>query len=366
MDVKKSGRKKMAVILGIIAGAAAILAVLANVTYAPALRDENGKKIAKGEKAVAELIAIDVNGSRQWISVRGQDRDAPVLLFVHGGPGSPETTMTRKYFAGKIEKNFVVVSWEQRGSAKSYDARGATPLTIDAMVEDGRAVTDYLRDRFGKDKIYLAGHSWGTTLGSLLVSKYPEKFAGYCAIGQVVYGVDNERISYAWALEQARARGDAKGIKALESIAEYGENPRVDWMRRIMLERKWLGVYGGATGHDPSYMNRLIIDAMFLSPEYSFMDKVNFLRGSMQSLRDLWPAELETDLRKEVPRLSVPVLMIAGRYDFNTPCTLAESYFSGLEAPEKKFVWFENSAHSPCFEESAKFADVLTDFFLKK
>jgi pimeloyl-ACP methyl ester carboxylesterase len=232
------------------------------------------------------------------------------------------------------------------------------------MVDDARAVADYLRARFGKEKIYLVGHSWGTMLGSLLVVRYPEKFAGWCAIGQVVYGVDNERVSYAWTLGQARVRGDAKGIKALEAIAGYGEDPHTDWARNIMIERKWLGAYGGATGHDPSFERALVADVV-VSPEYTLVDKVNFLRGSRRSLNDLWPAVLDLDVRKEASRIEVPVLMIAGRYDYNTPCSLAESYFNQLAAPRKEFAWFEHSAHAPCFEEPAKFADVVTAFFLE-
>jgi len=176
--------------------------------------------------------------------------------------------------------------------------------------------------------------------------------------------MDNDKASYAWTMEQAKARNDAKGMKALESIAEYGADPRVDWMKSIMTERKWLGTYGGATGHDPGFLGEMIAEILLLSPEYTFMDKVNYLRGSQKSLIDLWPSELEMDLRKEVPRIDVPILMIAGRYDYNTPCTLAEAYYNQLAAPKKKFVWFENSAHSPCFEEPSKFADELTSFFL--
>ena len=347
-----------------IVAAAALLAIAANVSYAPGLRDERGKALRKTDSAITELIAIDVNGSKQWITVRAQNKDAPVLLFVHGGPGSPETTMARKYFAGKLEREFVIVCWEERGSGKSFGAGKDKTLTVDTMLDDAVVVVDYLRARFNKEKIYLVGHSWGTTLGTLLVARHPEKFEAVCSIGQVVYGMDNEKVSYQWAMEQAKARNDVKGIKALESIAGYGVDPRVNWMKSIITERNWLGKYGGATGHDPSFMNDMIVDMLFFSPEYTLMNKVNYVRGSMKSLTDLWPSELEIDLRKEVPRINVPILMIAGRYDYNTPCTLAEAYFNQLAAPKKKFVWFENSAHSPCFEEPAKFADEVSNFFL--
>jgi len=191
------------------------------------------------------------------------------------------------------------------------------------------------------------------------------RLAGYCGIGQLVSGLENERISYAWALAQAKQRGDAKGIKALESIAMYGKNPaEPDWMKHIMTERNWLNAYGGATGHDPKFMNHMIRNVL-LAPEYTFMDKVNYIRGNRSSLRTMWNGVLQRDLRKEVPRLEVPVMIAAGRFDYNVPSPLAESYFLMLEAPRKSFVWFENSAHSPCFEEPVKFADEVTAFFLE-
>jgi len=356
--------KTKVVIIGCIVVLGAILVALANISHAPALRDENGKKIAKTDKNIAELIPIEVNGSKQWISVRGMDRDAPVLLFIHGGPGSAEMTLMREYFGGGLERAFVVVGWDQRGAAKSYNAAKGTVLSIDSTIEDALAVVDYLRDRFAKDKVFVVGHSWGTLIGTLLTSRYPDRVAGYCGIGQLVSGIENEKTSYAWALAQAKQRGDAKGIKALEGISTYGENPaEPDWMKHIMTERNWLNTYGGATGHDPSFIGHMIRNVL-LAPEYTFMDKVNYIRGNRGSLSTMWNSVLQCDLRRDVSRLEVPVLIAAGRFDYNVPSPLAEAYFTTLEAPRKRFVWFENSAHSPCFEESEKFADEVKAFFL--
>jgi pimeloyl-ACP methyl ester carboxylesterase len=357
--------RKSVLVIGCIAALCVIGAILANISGAPALRDQNGKKTPKTEQTIVELLPIHVNGSKQWISIRGMDRAAPVLLFIHGGPGSPEMTMMREYFGGGLERSFVVVGWDQRGAAKSFNAAKGTALTIDSTIEDARAVIDYLRARFGKEKVFVVGHSWGSLVGTLLTSKYPDRIAGYCGVGQLVYGIDNEKVSYAWALERAKERGDAKGIKALESIAVYGENPaEPDRLKHLMIERKWLNAYGGATGHDPSFLGHMLGNVL-LAPEYTFMDKVNYMRGNMGSLKAMWDSVLEHDLGKEVPRLEVPVMFAAGRYDYNVPSPLAESYFQTLEAPRKRFVWFENSAHSPCFEEPVKFSEELTAFFLE-
>jgi len=348
-----------------VAAVVAALVIWSFVYWAPPLRDASGKRLPKAEGQIVELTAVPINGAKQWITVRAQNKDAPVLLFLHGGPGSPETTLLSKTFGGTLERDFVVVTWDQRGAGKSFAAAKGKTLTIDQMVADTLNLVDYLRARFGKNKVFIVGHSWGSLLGTLFTARYPDRVAAYCGIGQLVSGMENEKESYRWALAQAKSRGDAKGIKALEAIAAYGDDPSAaGWDKAIMIERNWLNVYGGATGHDPSFMGKMVSSVVF-APEYSFWDTINYVRGNMKGLTDMWQSILLQDLRVSVTSLEVPVMVAAGRWDYNTPCTLAETYFNALEAPRKKLVWFENSAHSPCFEESAKFAEELTAFFLE-
>ena len=78
----------------------------------------------------------------------------------------------------------------------------------------------------------------------------------------------------------------------------------------------------------------------------------------------MWDTVLATNLTTQVPELSIPVYFFSGRYDYTANYTLAKDYFEQLKAPVKGFYTFEQSAHSPIFEEPDKvrkivLADVL-------
>ena len=135
----------------------------------PRIVDENGNT---PENSIAELIKVELNGRKQWISIRGWDKNAPVLLFLAGGPGGTQMAAVR-YELAKLEKHFVVVNWDQPGSGKSYYAEKTKNITAQTYIENGYALTEYLKERFSQDKIYLVGESWGSALGIFLVDKYP-------------------------------------------------------------------------------------------------------------------------------------------------------------------------------------------------
>lgn len=131
----------------------------------PPLRDASGSRIKAGPESLAALESIELGGATQWISVRGRDRKAPILLYLHGGPGSPETPIVRRYFAGAIEENFLVVAWEQRGAGKSFLAAHGLDLGVELFLSDTLALVEWLCSRFGQGKVYILGHSWGSQIG---------------------------------------------------------------------------------------------------------------------------------------------------------------------------------------------------------
>ncbi len=330
----------------------------------PPLRDPSGSRLRAGPESLVALESIELGGVTQWLSLRGRDRKAPILLCLHGGPGSPETPLVRKHAAGLLEESFLVVAWEQRGAGKSYHAGDGQALSLDLMLSDLLALVDWLRARFAKEKIFILGHSWGSLLGILFAQAHPEKVAAFASVGQFVAGPDNEKESYRWTLEQARARKVQKAIKELSGLAWYGEDPLGgDWKRAIKVERRWLYKMGGGIGHDRLSMLRFAW-TIISGPEYTFSDRLSYLKGSERSLAQLWPEVMGIDLRKSLPRLEVPAFFFLGRWDWTTPSSLASDYLRALEAPKKDEVWFEASAHSPCYEEPGKFGAELVRLFL--
>ncbi len=312
-------------------------------------------------ESIASLEKIELGGVEQWILIRGTDVNNPVLLFLHGGPGSPEMPMNQE-FGGMLEKRFVLVHWDQRGAGKSFSASvPRESMNVQRFISDTVELTEHLQSRFSKNKIYLVGHSWGSLLGTLTVSERPELYHAYVGIGQVVDLERNERISYEFVLEEARKRDDLLGTIQLQAIGP----PPYDNLRELIIQRDYLKKYGGAT-HAPQDYDRFY-KAAVTAPEYSAVDLVKYIFGTYYSIHYMWDEVLTYNLIEQVPRIEVPVYFMHGRHDYNTPWELVKEYYRKLDAPAgKKMIWFENSAHSPNLEEPEEFARAMVSILMPK
>jgi pimeloyl-ACP methyl ester carboxylesterase len=125
--------------------------------------------------SISEKIRVEINGVEQGMFVKGMDVHNPVLLLVHGGPGMPDYFL-REDHPTRLDEHFTVAWWDQRGAGLSYDPdMPRSTMTVAQFVADTLAVTDYLRERFGQDKIYLLGHSWGSFIGIQAAQRAPER-----------------------------------------------------------------------------------------------------------------------------------------------------------------------------------------------
>jgi proline iminopeptidase len=325
--------------------ALAVVMALTARTHTPPFRHPDGRLV---EGSIAEERRVALGGWSQYVLIRGRDRTAPILLYVHGGPGTSEMPLLRVYNAA-LEQDFVVVTWDQRGTGKSYSASlDPATLTLDRMTRDLDELVDRLRAEFGQDRILLVCHSWGTQLGLEHVSRHPEKVAAYMGVGQVTSETESDALGYAWALAEARARGDDGAVRALEGIG-----PPPFSIANVKRQRKYIWRYGGVF-HEP----RSLLDLVFTSlkaPETSWPDVIAFVRGTSLSMQALWPTVQAFDANTSYPRLEVPVFFLLGRHDRQVSPALAAKYFERLQAPSKELIWFEGSAHSPPFEEPDSF-----------
>ncbi len=319
------------------------------------IKDKRGRIISG---SIASLEAVDIAGKKQWILIRGMDISKPVILFLHGGPGTSNMCLLRKYNT-ELEKNFVVVTWDQRGAGKSYKAIDPhAAMTINQFVSDTGELTRILCRRFGQKKIFLIGHSWGSVMGMFSIQKYPDLYHAYVGIGQIATMQENEQISYDWTLEQATKAKDKRAVRTLTKI---GRPPYTgNWQRKTITQRGLLGKYGGELYGNLKGAFPLIFNSLILATEYTLIDKINFFRGIFASNRLLWPELLTVDLKKQVPSVKVPIYFMLGRHDYEVPSVLAEQYFKLIEAPKKELIWFENSAHLANIEENEKFNSLLT------
>ena len=314
----------------------------------------DGQPAAHG---IWEKVRIPVNGTEQGMFLRGADATKPVLLFVHGGPGMPEYFLDRTHPTG-LEQDFIVAWWEQRGSGLSYAAGsdGAT-MTSNQLVEDTIAVADCLRSRFGQDRIYLLGHSWGSFIGIQAAARAPERFLAYLGMGQVSQQRRAEMLAHQRALETYAKAGDTVTVERLRAapLTEAGPLPQ-EWlaMRDDVMHRIGIG-----TTRDMDSVITGVFVPVWQTPDYNVMEKIDVWRGKKRSQALLFERLLEADLGTLVPALEIPAYFLLGREDYTAGYPLAKAYFRGLSAPVKGFYTFEHSAHSPAFEEPGRMRQIL-------
>jgi pimeloyl-ACP methyl ester carboxylesterase len=341
---KSKGKIKVSKIV-ITVGIVILLIFLFRPTYTPNI---------KGINSINILADISIGGEKQSLQIRGTNIENPVILFLHGGPGFPQISFARKY-QRKLEEEFVVVNWDQRGSGKSYtffmDKKG---MTKEQLLKDAEEVIDYLCKTYNKEKIIVVGHSWGSELGMNLVKNNSTKISAYIGVGQVIDQKEGQRISYEYALELANQYKDKSGIKTLEEI---GPPPYKDVIEATLAKEKIIKKYS-PQGVEPNVTKDAVMGCMF-SPEYNGIDSIRFMLGNKMSAETLWGTNKEFNLMTDVKKVNIPVYFCVGRYDYTTPSTLVEKYYEKLEAPYKELVWFENSAHFPHFSESDKFYELL-------
>ncbi len=335
-----------------------VLAVMASQAFAttPLITDATGAPLPG---SIATLETVTLNGSEQWVSIRGRDVNNPVLLFLAGGPGGSQLA-TARYALGGLEDHFVVVNWEQPGAGKSFDAVDRSTLTPERYIEDAHALILHLQERFGQDKVYVLGESWGSALGIMLVQRYPERFHAFIGTGQMVAFLETDRMDYDFALQWAQERGDTAKVEAL---VRQGPPPYYDdvaWKSATYL----LDTYAYMNANPAIADNGANTLRDLAAPEYGLYDKVSWFRGVIDTLGIVYPQLWEVDFRQQAPKLDVPVYFLIGRHDINAPVTLTEQYYDLLDAPHKAIVWFEHSGHTPWVHESDRFVQVMADTVL--
>lgn len=305
---------------------------------------------------------VMLGGMLQTIHIWGTKHENPVVLFLHGGPGVPNRHGMAKNHMDLLD-DFTIVAWDQRGTGGSYFGCDPKTLTLEQLISDCAELITYLCETLQKKKIFLLGGSWGTELGTLVCQRYGDLVAGYIGYGQVVNGIENENVSYAYTLEKAKEAGCAEDISKLEQIG-----PPVDGQYRpvfegLMAQRSLLKKYGGHSTKKGGYFSGTVLPIL-TSPELSLREKIGTAKGYKVCLTQMWPTIVHYDFIRDCGPFAMPYYIFQGRLDQNTPSSLIQAYYDSIEAPDKELIWFEHSAHGPLGEEPEKFKALLREKFL--
>ena len=296
---------------------------------------------------------LTVDGAELFLLTRGADCRAPVLLWLHGGPGGAQRPLFQ-YYQGDLEDHFVVAYWDQRGAGRSYDPE-ADPrlLTITRHIADLDAIVDHLRGRFNHDTVILAGHSWGGALGLLYAREFPGKVSHVAAIAPLIAPAASQFAAFAFVSDEATARGEAH---ILAKLRELGTPPFENSDEVLALERL-TNRYGGVF-HQPPRRFAVLIEAIargLVTP----WEVPRLIRSNEITLAAMHDELRGLDLAQSVPSVDVPVLFLLGRHDRHVDSRIAARYLEVLDAPSKRIIWFERSAHNVPFEESARFREIV-------
>lgn len=328
----------------------------------PLFYNDNGNVIPD---SISEKIYIDVNGAKIGLLITGKNKSNPVLLFLGGGPGIPEYLL--EYFhPTKLADEFVVCYLEYRGTSISYDSHiDADTLTTKCYLSDVAAVSDYLKNRFSKEKIYLMGHSFGTFIGIQAAFEHPETYHAYIAMSQIANQAESEILAYQYMLDQYRKMNNSKMIKEFEKYQITSSDEAYDNYCVSSLRDNAMHDLGIGTMHT---MNSVITGIFLPSLRckvYTPLERINIWRGkNFLATTPIGNERMRFNAFVDVPYLEIPIYFFGGIYDYTCCYSLQKKYFETIKAPLKGFYTFSNSAHSPLWEEPDRFIAILTQDIL--
>ena len=322
----------------------------------PPLRDEAGQLIPG---SISERVTVEIGGIPQGMFIQSADPSNPVLLFLHGGPGMVEFFMETYYPTG-LANHFTVVWWEQRGAGMSFSSDiPPETMTLDRMIADTIEVADYLRARFGQDRILLLGHSWGSYLGIQAAASAPDRFLAYVGMAQIAHQLQSEIMARDAMIAAYRARGDTRMVARLEAARVSMEGgTSSEWMR--IRDAAMHGIGAGHMREMDSVVTGIFLP-MWRVRAYTLREKINIWRGKIWSRPFFWEGLIRDDLGARLTEFEVPVFFFVGAHDLTANPELSRAYFDRIDAPQKGYYVFENSAHSPLFEEPEHARRILLD-----
>jgi pimeloyl-ACP methyl ester carboxylesterase len=347
------------ILISVVVGALSIYFIGAMVTryfvFSPPFIAPDGKPLPG---SIVEYRRIILGGFSQAVLIRGKKMDNPLLLYLHSGPGIPETGILRNMNA-ILEDTFTIVNWDQRGTSKSYSFFiDPQSMTIEQFIQDTHELTLYLKQKFDKKKIALMGHSWGAGLGAFVAARYPDDYSIFIGMGQPVNPHESDRLSYAVLLELAVRSRNTKAEQELRSLDGFWLYKDERYVKNMMILKKWVQYYGGQfSGRkdlSPLYKN-------MMCHEFTIFDWVSAILGSRFSINTLVKDAYTINLLEQVPEYQIPFFLFQGSKDINSFRGLVEEYFNRVEAPLKRIFWFENSAHWPHIEERDLFNKTMIE-----
>lgn len=280
---------------------------------------------------------VEIGGIQQFISIQGKNLEAPLLLYLHGGPGAAASAH-KEQITSSLEKDFIVIHWDQRASGRTLELNtNVKSPNLDLMKSDAEEILQFLLNEFKREELVLVGNSWGSILGFHLAEKFPEKIRSLFAISPLVNLKESQQTTLQ-ILKRHYSKTDHK--KAVNQLSKVSiPNTTIEDM---VTQYRWQSVYDGEHITDEQIEQ--------------FMP---FFNDWSNKWFPLYKELFAVDLKQQIPNLNVPVYMLLGAKDYTTYYKISEQYFNQLEAPQKQLFWFEEAAHNIPATASGKMQEII-------
>lgn len=302
---------------------------------------------------INKIEYIKINGCYHFFYHRGSDFYNPVIIFLHGGPGSSELVFANA-FQDKLEDKYTIIHYDQRGTGKTYNKnKSLAKPRLDDLVSDLDEIIKYIKSEYKKDKVILLGHSFGSILGSIYIRKYPENVEAYIGTGQVISILENERIGFMKLKEVVSLQGKKRDLKKIENLKNF---PYENFHENIYKVRKLQNKYKLSCG------GLREIKIAIKSKMFGFRDLIAIIKSikiNSELREDIRPFEL----CKEGIDYKVPIFYILGDRDWQTPYTIAVDYFDKIIAPKKKLYILKDSGHFTMLDNKLGFKNALYEIY---
>lgn len=320
----------------------ALAALIAGLVYRAYRQNQNARDLViAGAEGINEEMFVPAGGIGQWVRIRGRDRRNPVILLVHGGPGFSYAPFTASFRSW--EDDFTVAMWDQRGAGRTFGRSGKAAsgeMTIEQITRDGIEVAEFVARHLGKKKVIMVAHSWGTIPGLAMAARRPDLFHAYVGTGQIADMPRNERMSYDLLLDQVRSSGNEKAVRQLEEIGPPPYGDIKTWMVKGRLAV--MNTPPSASGRElPN-----VFTAALFAPGYSLRDAYNLFDAFGFSSEALYGEMMAYDARRLGTKFDLPVVVVQGENDIQSPAVPAKEFFDLIEAPRKEFVPLPGEGHT--------------------
>ena len=303
------------------------------------------------ENGIQESDYIDINGIKQYIQIRGEDTENPIMIFIHGGPASP-TGYVSAYYQKDLESELTIINYDQRGCGRTYYANNLDRnANIELLVEDLNGIVEYAKERFNKEKVIIAGHSWGTVIGSIYAQKYPENVSCYIGVSQITSLYENKLNAARMAIKEAEMK-DAKAadklselVERMSSVSKYEDMSIDDLNQLVSLTAKYIACDGEMSGIRQIWTGITSPD-MNIDDIKWFLSMIDTEKFFAQNKDIMEYAFFGFDIYDLSLTYDVPVYYISSEGDYAVCQNDVQNYYESIEAPGKAFYLLENVGHT--------------------